>query len=169
MIFSHADFKLQVLCQGGGLRIWTFQSSGHAKCWDILRPRHDHVNVRHMTNNGLIEDAGKSKARDVSKSIHVHFGGIDGCEDAHKQSEANEIPTLMDPKQIAVSFIENIQHHHRSLSMGATPQTFWKDFPCNDELMSCLAYRRMVFERMGSQGGSVPTTDSLATRRRSGL
>jgi hypothetical protein len=145
--------------------MWLFQSSGHAQWWDILTSCNDVIRLRHVTSNGLVEDSGKSKARDVSRSIHVHFGGVDG---SGEQSAASERAKLTNQKQIAASFIENTQHHHRSFSMGATSQTFWKDFPCDDELMSCLAYRRMVFETMGSEGGSfTSSTGSLGSRRKS--
>ena len=73
----------------------------------------------------------------------------------------------MESERIAASFIENMEHHHRALSMGGTPHTFEKDFPCEDKLMCCLAYRRMVFERMGSQRSSVSTTTTSEVRRKS--
>jgi hypothetical protein len=34
--------------------------------------------------------------------------------------------------------------------MPATTQTFWK---ADEDIMRCLAYRRMVFERMGEENG----------------
>lgn len=120
------------------------------------------VTVSHATRNGLIEKVGKGKARDESKSIHVHFGGIDGSED----TLAKQTPVVVEPKRVAASFIENFHHHHRSCSIGRQPQTFLKDFLCNDELISCLAYRRIVFEQMGSQRDSGSTASS-STRRKS--
>jgi hypothetical protein len=120
-----------------------------------------------VTSSGSIEDTGKGKARDVTQSMHVHFGGIDGSGDAHQHVQAKQARMTLDAKKVVASFIEKIEHQHRSLSMGATPPTFFREFPCDDELMSCLAYRRMVFENMGSQRGSVSTMASDSTRRKS--
>ena len=74
----------------------------------------------------------------------------------------------IESERIAASFVENMEHHHRALSMGSTPHTFEEGFPREDELMCCLAYRRMVFERMGSQRSSVSSTSSELRRKSDG-
>jgi hypothetical protein len=39
-----------------------------------------------------------------------------------------------------------MHHSHRSFTMPATTQTFWK---VDEDMVRCLPYRKMVFERMG--------------------
>lgn len=76
----------------------------------------------------------------MSSSIHVHFG-VDGPSDATEK-----------PPQ---------QNTHRSFTIAGNAQSFWRTLPEDDDLMKCLAYRRMVYEKIGSERGSVSTVSSM--------